>query len=138
MLGLAPGTVDGGRGLVPAWLFEVAGKDGAPGRTVASPAGKDGGGAPVPPQDRTAPAFSYAQADRTLTVNFWGGACSTYALEAREEPGSVLVKVTETPNRQGQACIMLAQEMTVSATLREPLGDRKVVDATTGKTLPRQ
>ncbi|ATZ27077.1 hypothetical protein SLAV_26425 [Streptomyces lavendulae subsp. lavendulae] len=138
VLGLAPGTVDGGRGLVPAWLFEVAGKDGAPGRTVASPAGKDGAGAPVPPKDRTAPAFSYAQDDRKLTVNFWGSVCSTYALEAREEAGSVLVKVTDTPKQPGQACIMLAQEMTASTTLREPLGDRKVVDATTGKTLPRQ
>ncbi|MFD9570424.1 hypothetical protein ACFWBI_11315 [Streptomyces sp. NPDC059982] len=142
VLGLAPGTVDGGRGLVPAWLFEVAAKDGGTARTVAGPAAKDdggnGGGAPVPPQGRTVPGFSYAQADRTLTVNFWGSVCSTYALEAREEGGSVLVKITDTPKQPGQACIMLAQETSVTARLQQPLGDRKVVDATTDKELPRQ
>lgn len=140
VLGLAAGTVDGGRGLVPAWLFEVAGKDGGPGRTVVQPAAKDDGGstAPVPPQGHTVPGFSYAQDDRTLTVDFWGGACSTYALEAREEADSVLVKVTDTPNKSGQACIMLAKEMSVTARLSRPLGERKVVDATTGKALTRR
>ncbi|RPF40199.1 hypothetical protein EDD96_3952 [Streptomyces sp. Ag109_G2-6] len=140
VLGLVGGTVDGGRGLVPAWLFEVAGADGKPGRTVVQPAAEEDGAttAPVPPQGRTVPGFSYAQADRTLTVNFWGGVCSTYALEAREEAGSVLVKITDTPNKPGQACIMLAKEMSVTAQLQQPLGERKVVDATTGKTLPRQ
>ncbi|GAA0276569.1 membrane protein [Streptomyces polychromogenes] len=140
VLGLAPGTVDGGRGLVPAWLFEVAGTDGKPGRTVVQPAARDDGGstAPVPPQGHTVPGFSYAQDDRTLTVNFWGGVCSTYALEAREEAGSVLVKITDTPNKPGQACVMLAKEMSVTARLTQPLGERKVVDATTGKALPRQ
>ncbi|MFC9299611.1 hypothetical protein ACFTWH_29645 [Streptomyces sp. NPDC057011] len=141
-LGLVAGTVDGARGLVPAWLFEVAGTGGAPGRTVAQPASVQDGGpsAPVPGRQDgpTVPGFSYAQADRKLTVNFWGSVCSTYALEAREQPESVLVKITDTPNKPGQACIMLAQEMTVTATLQQPLGDRKVIDATTGKPLPRQ
>ncbi|MET8293236.1 hypothetical protein ABZW02_04105 [Streptomyces sp. NPDC005180] len=143
VLGLVAGTVDGGRGLVPAWLFEVAGTDGKPGRTVVQPAaaGQGGGGAttaPVPPQGRTVPGFSYAQADRTLTVNFWGGMCSTYALEAREEAGSVLVKITDTPVKPGQECVMLAKEMSVTAQLAKPLDGRAVVDATTGKPLPRQ
>ncbi|MFD9412857.1 hypothetical protein ACFWBN_38455 [Streptomyces sp. NPDC059989] len=138
-LGLVPGTVDGARGLVPAWLFEVAGKDGAPGHTVAQPASaQDTTPTPGPKDGPTVPGFSYAQADRKLTVNFWGSVCSTYALEAREQPESVLVKITDTPNKPGQACIMLAQEMSLSATLQQPLGDRKVVDATTGKPLPRQ
>ncbi|MFD3869701.1 hypothetical protein [Streptomyces sp. NPDC058623] len=138
VLGLAPGTVDGGRGLVPAWLFEVAGKSGGAGHTVVEPAAAEGGGTPVPPQGRTVPGFSYAEADRKLTVNFWGGACSTYAVEAREEGTSVLVKITDTPNKPGGACIMIAQEMSETVTLKQPLGDRKVVDATTGKPLPRQ
>ncbi|MFJ9340914.1 hypothetical protein ACIRP0_16690 [Streptomyces sp. NPDC101733] len=140
VLGLAPGAVGGGRGLVPAWLFEVAGKDGGPGRTVSQPAGaQDGPGATTAPgQPRTVPGFSYSEGDRKLTVDFWGGVCSTYALEAREEGGSVLVKITDTPTKPGQACIMLAQEMTVSATLGRPLAERKVVDATTGKELPRR
>ncbi|WP_412078217.1 hypothetical protein ACLF6K_30240 [Streptomyces xanthophaeus] len=139
VLGLVPGTVSGARGLVPAWLFEVAGKDGGPGRTVAQPAAAEESPAPVPPQDgRTVPGFSYKEADRKLTVNFWGSVCSTYALEAREQAESVLVKIIDTPNQPGQACIMLAQEMSLTATLKEPLGDRKVLDATTGKPLARQ
>ncbi|MCJ1681423.1 hypothetical protein MTF65_29525 [Streptomyces sp. APSN-46.1] len=143
VLGLAPGTVDGSRGLVPAWLFEVAGKGGAPGHTVVQPAAADGNGGPAPSdpapsEGRTVPGFSYREADRKLTVNFWGGVCSTYALEAREQPESVLVKIIDTPTKPGQACIMLAQEMTVTTTLQQPLGDRKVIDATSGKPLPHQ
>ncbi|MCJ0868164.1 hypothetical protein [Streptomyces sp. AP-93] len=145
-LGLVPGTVDGARGLVPAWLFEVAGKGGGPGHTVAQPAGLTEEIPPVdlptpvdpPAKGQTVPGFSYSSADRTLTVNFWGGVCSTYALEVREQPESVMVRITDTPNKPGQACIMLAQEMTVTATLQQPVGDRKVVDATTGKAVPRQ
>ncbi|MFE6911575.1 hypothetical protein [Streptomyces erythrochromogenes] len=136
VLGLAPGTVDGARGLVPAWLFEVAGQGGAPGHTVAEPASaKEGTPAPG---GRTVPGFSYKEADRTLTVNFWGSACSTYAVEAREQAESVMVKITDTPNKPGQACIMLAEEKSQTVTLKEPLGDRKVLDATTGKELPKQ
>ncbi|OKK19266.1 hypothetical protein AMK16_14070 [Streptomyces sp. CB00455] len=133
-LGLVPGSVDGSRGLVPAWLFEVAGQGGAPGHTVAQPAGEED--APAPGGGRTVPGFSYAQADRQLTVNFWGGACSTYALEVREETAAVMVKITDTPDKPGRACIMLAEERSLTATLQQPLGDRKVVDATTGKALP--
>lgn len=137
VLGLAPGTVDGVRGLVPAWHFEVAGKDGGSGRTVTEPAAAEQS-APGPKDGRTVPGFSYAEADRKLTVNFWGSPCSTYAVEAREQAGSVLVKITDTPTKPGQACIMIAQEMALTATLQQPLGDRKVLDATTGKPLPRQ
>lgn len=139
VLGLVPGTVDGARGLVPAWLFEVAGKGGAPGHTVAEPASaKETSATPAPTDGRTVPGFSYAQGDRKLTVNFWGGVCSTYALEAREQPESVMVKITDTPIKPGQACIMLAQEMSLTVTLQQPLGDRQVIDATSGKPLPRQ
>ncbi|MFD0721572.1 hypothetical protein [Streptomyces globosus] len=138
VLGLAAGTVNGARGLVPAWHFQVAGKDGAPAHTVVQPAAEGGQSAPAPSGARTVPGFSYAEADRKLTVNFWGGVCSTYALEAREEAGSVTVRITDTPNDPGRACIMIAQEMSVSATLKQPLGTRAVVDATSGKPLPRQ
>ncbi|WP_369778969.1 hypothetical protein [Streptomyces sp. R33] len=139
VLGLAPGTVDGARGLVPAWLFEVAGSNGGAGRTVVQPAAENGSAAPSAPKGgRTVPGFSYKEDDRKLTVNFWGGVCSTYALEAREEAGSVMVKITDTPNEPGRACIMVAQDMTVSTTLQQPLGERKVVDVTSGKPLPRQ
>ncbi|MGW7437766.1 hypothetical protein [Streptomyces sp. NPDC054849] len=136
-LGLVPGTVDGSRGLVPAWLFEVAGRGGAPGHTVTQPAAAQES-TPGPKDGRTVPGFSYAEADRKLTVNFWGSVCSTYAVEAREQAEAVMVKITDTPNKPGQACIMLAQEMSLTVTLQQPLGDRKVLDATTGKPLPRQ
>ncbi|MGW5395744.1 hypothetical protein [Streptomyces sp. NPDC003952] len=139
-LGLVPGTVDGARGLVPAWLFEVAGQGGGPGHTVAQPAAATEEAPPVDPpaKGQSVPGFSYSSADRTLTVNFWGGVCSTYALEVREQPESVMVKITDTPNKPGQNCIMIAKEMTVTAALQQPLGDRKVVDATSGKAVPRQ
>ncbi|MET9636741.1 hypothetical protein ABZY83_10010 [Streptomyces virginiae] len=137
VLGLAPGTVEGSRGLVPAWLFEVAGQGGAPGHTVSEPASAQQG-TPGPKDGRTVPGFSYKEEDRKLTVNFWGSACSTYAVEAREQAESVMVKITDTPNKPGQACIMLAEEKSLSVTLKEPLGDRKVLDATTGKPLPKQ
>ncbi|MFJ3923798.1 hypothetical protein [Streptomyces sp. NPDC090022] len=139
VLGLAPGTVDGGRGLVPAWLFEVAGQGTAAGHTVAQPAAAeapaDGGGGSGGGQ--TVPGFSYSENDRKLTVHFWGGVCSDYALEARESAASVLVKITDTPREPGRACILIAEEMSLSVTLQEPLGNRKVIDAKTAKELPR-
>ncbi|MGW6577648.1 hypothetical protein ACWGAN_36515 [Streptomyces sp. NPDC054945] len=138
VLGLVPGTVSGAPGLVPAWLFEVAGQGGAPGHTVAQAAAAAEEGTPGPKDGRTVPGFSYKEADRKLTVNFWGSVCSTYAVEAREQAESVLVKITDTPKKPGQACIMLAEEMSQAVTLQQPLGDRKVLDATTGKPLPRQ
>ncbi|MEU6315360.1 hypothetical protein [Streptomyces sp. NPDC047014] len=137
VLGLASGTVDGKPGLVPAWLFEVAGRDGAPARTVAEPAGSEGAGTPAPKEGRTVPGTSYTADDRTLTVTFWAGACSSYALTVREEAESVMVKITETPDTPGRACIMLAEEKSLTAQLEKPLGDRKVVDAASGKPLAR-
>ncbi|MFE5809189.1 hypothetical protein [Streptomyces sp. NPDC056491] len=137
VLGLTPGTVNGAQGLVPAWLFEVAGRDGGSGHTVAQPAAAEQS-TPGPKDGRTVPGFSYAEADRKLTVNFWGSPCSTYAVEAREQAESVMVKITDTPKKPGQACIMVAEEMSSTVTLQQPLGDRKVLDATTGKPIPRQ
>ncbi|RSS83465.1 hypothetical protein [Streptomyces sp. WAC06614] len=135
VVGLAPGTVDGVRGLVPAWLFEVAGKGGGPAHTVAQPAveePKGDGGA------GTVPGFSYSEGDRKLTVNFWGGACSDYGLEVRESAQSVLVKIIDTPRQPGRACILIAEDMSLTAKLEQPLGDRKVIDVKSGQELPRQ
>ncbi|MGW1766911.1 hypothetical protein ACWCQL_22935 [Streptomyces sp. NPDC002073] len=136
VLGLTPGTEGGARQLVPAWLFSVAGQDGGPGHVVAQPAAADG--PRTPPETRTVPGFSYAENGRKLTVNFWGGVCSTYALEVREHPRTVAVRVIDTPTDPDRACILIAKEMTLTATLDEPLGTRRVVDATTGEALPRQ
>ncbi|MER5935592.1 hypothetical protein ABT123_36190, partial [Streptomyces sp. NPDC002054] len=133
VLGLTATTVDGVRGLEPAWLFEVAGRSGGPGHTVAQPAGAE----KEQPKGRTVPGFAYNENDRKLTVHFWGGVCSTYALEVQEHPESVTVRITDTPKEPGRACILIAQEMSLSATLAEPLGTRKVVDASTGEQLRR-
>ncbi|QES50481.1 hypothetical protein DEJ50_24325 [Streptomyces venezuelae] len=133
-LGLTATTVDGVRGLEPAWLFEVAGRGGGPGHTVVQPAGAE---QKEQPKGRTVPGFSYDVNDRKLTVHFWGGVCSTYALEVQEHPETVSVRITDTPKEPGRACILIAQEMSLSATLAEPLGSRKVVDATNGQQLPR-
>ncbi|MCB5181649.1 hypothetical protein [Streptomyces antimicrobicus] len=134
VVGLAPGTVDGARGLVPAWLFEVAGKGGGPAHTVAQPALAE----PAGEGAGTVPGFSYSDTDRKLTVNFWGGVCSDYGLEVRESPQAVMVRIVDTPREPGRACILIAQEMSLTATLQQPLGERKVIDAKTAKELPRQ
>ncbi|MFJ7154700.1 hypothetical protein ACIQUQ_07150 [Streptomyces sp. NPDC101118] len=136
VLGLTPRSGPGPRQLVPAWLFEVAGRDGGPGHTVAQVA-LEGEDEVRPGPVGTVPGFSYQEDGRKLTVHFWGGVCSTYAAEVREHPGTVTVKITDTPREPGRACILIAQEMSLTVTLEQPLGGRKVVDATTGKELPR-
>ncbi|MFJ5550178.1 hypothetical protein [Streptomyces sp. NPDC093225] len=134
VLGLTPRADDQGAQLVPAWLFTVAGRDGRPDHTVSQSA--LAADAPtVPPA--SAPGFSYQEDGRRLTVHFWGGVCSTYSASVRESATAVTVKITDTPTDPHKACIMIAKEMSLTVTLEQPLGDRKVIDATTGKTLPR-
>ncbi|MCB5167152.1 hypothetical protein LG634_20200 [Streptomyces bambusae] len=135
VLGLTPSADGGTRQLVPAWLFSVAGRDGGPGHVVAQPAAAAG---ETRPEVRTVPGFSYEHRGGKLTVHFWGGVCSTYALEVREHPASVTVRVTETNPDPDRACIMIAQEMSLSAVLEQPLNAKRVVDGTTGDPLRRQ
>lgn len=150
--GLAVQFVDGRQALVPSWLFDVK-PQGAPETfTVTHPA--------VEPKFLTSPSTpsptptptekpdtgpkqpvphveSYRADGKSLTVHFWGGVCSDYSASADESKGSVRVKVTET-HKKGEVCIMMAKEFTETVTLDQPLGDRKVVDATDGKTVPRK
>ncbi|MFE4972164.1 hypothetical protein ACFRAR_08590 [Kitasatospora sp. NPDC056651] len=76
-----------------------------------------------------------------LTVYFFGGVCTTYALKADEsQPGRVEVLVVPGPPtvEPGQKCNALAKRQSVSTDLRSPLAGRTVVDRTSGQELPLQ
>ncbi|TGB16279.1 hypothetical protein [Streptomyces sp. MZ04] len=149
--GLAVQFVDGRQALVPSWLFEVKPQGAQDSFTVTHPA--------VEPKFLTSPSTptpkptptpsgkpgenptlrveSYSADGKSLTLHFWGGVCSDYSASAEESKGSVSVKVTET-HKKGEVCIMIAKEFTETVTLDAPLGDRKVVDAAGGETVPRK
>ncbi|GGV39283.1 membrane protein [Streptomyces longisporoflavus] len=155
--GLAVQFVDGRQTLVPSWLFDVLPQGAEDTFTVTHPAvepkfitspstpsspptptGKPGqepgaGGA----KDPAAHVESYRADGESLTVHFYGGACGEYSASADESKDSVRVKVTET-RKKGEVCVMMAKEFTETVTLDEPLGDRKVVDAQGGGTVPRK
>ncbi|MEU0916045.1 hypothetical protein [Streptomyces cyaneofuscatus] len=136
--GLALQYVDGRQTLVPSWLFHVRQGTGGPESTVTqiavAPEFVEKPTAPTPSGDRK--ATSYAADGRTLEVTFWGGVCSTYTASAEESAGQVRVTITEEKQKKG-ACIMIAKELKRTVTLEKPLGDRTVIDAESGATVPR-
>ncbi|WP_019885635.1 hypothetical protein [Streptomyces purpureus] len=152
--GLAAQHVEGRQALVPAWLFEVADENAkarpftiaqtavAPEHLTPRPTPSPTP-TPVPvPSDDAAPprqlqAYSVDSTGRKLTVTFWGGVCSDYAASAQESAERVTVTITETPRNPDRACIAIAVEVTKTVTLKEPLGDRQVVDAASGDLVPR-
>ncbi|MFJ8474763.1 hypothetical protein [Kitasatospora sp. NPDC094011] len=74
-----------------------------------------------------------------LTVYFFGGVCTKYALKADEsQSGQVDVVVVPGPPavQPGQVCTALAKRQAVSADLRSPLAGRTVVDRTSGQEVP--
>ncbi|HEX5567277.1 MAG TPA: hypothetical protein VFY14_10220 [Streptomyces sp.] len=139
--------------LVPSWLFEVAAPNASSGGrgektyTVAHPAvepeflappsslpgGDDPTSAPAEP-DRSpplrAPAYveGYAPGDTELTVHFWGGVCDDHRATAQESAKKVTVRIEVRPKEPGGVCILVAREMTATVTLKEPVGDRRLVD----------
>ncbi|WP_051829675.1 MULTISPECIES: hypothetical protein [Streptomyces] len=88
----------------------------------------------------TRPPVAYRVDGTTkLTVYFFGGVCTKYALKADEsQPGRVDVTVVPGPPavQPGQVCNALAKRQSVSADLRSPLAGRTVVDRTSGQELP--
>ncbi|MCL7378894.1 hypothetical protein M1203_18625 [Streptomyces sp. 35G-GA-8] len=147
VFGLAMRSVDGRGALVPSWLFEVApGGDALP-YTVAHPAvAPEFLAKPKPPQSRPQPSeespggrvqrvTSYTAEGRTLTLHFSGGMCSTYTPSADESGTAVKVRLTEF-SEPGTVCVAMAKVMTAKVTLDKPLGDRRVIEATTGDPLP--
>jgi hypothetical protein len=152
VFGLSTQYVDGQQALVPSWLFEVTAKGGDQPFTVthtavekrflksSEPPAKDLTPAepPTDPAGQEGPGqISYSVDGRTLTVTFWGGACSEYEAKATETGDRVQVRIVETNPDPGRVCIMVAERQTASVTLDQPLDGRKVVDAE-GKPLPRK
>ncbi|WP_328948270.1 hypothetical protein OG778_06655 [Streptomyces sp. NBC_00184] len=145
--GLAARYVDGKQLLVPSWIFTVRPGTGGTGDTVTQVAvdpaylTKDAPSEKTPGGDGTKESggklLSYSADGRTLSVTFWGGACSTYAASASEDGSTVRVSVTETKPEKGKVCIMIAKELTRTVTLDQPLGERNVVDAASGTVVPR-
>ncbi|GAA3096412.1 hypothetical protein ACFQ0X_31545 [Streptomyces rectiviolaceus] len=150
--GLAVHFVDGRQTLVPAWLFDVKPQGAKDTFTVTHPAVEPkfltspSTPSPTPTptekpgtgQKDPAPRVEAYRADgKSLTVHFWGGVCSDYSASADESKDSVRVKVTET-HKKGEVCVMMAKEFTRTVTLDKPLGDREVVDAAGGETVPRK
>ncbi|MCW2874921.1 MAG: hypothetical protein JWL99_6241, partial [Streptomyces oryziradicis] len=80
---------------------------------------------------------SYSVDGTNLRVRFWGGVCSNYSASADESGTEVLVRVTGVAKQPGKVCIMLAKEFTETVRLHKPLGDRKVIDASDGSTVPK-
>ncbi|MBW5255541.1 hypothetical protein [Streptomyces poriferorum] len=147
VFGLSARYVDGKQLLVPSWIFTVRPGTGGTGDTVTQVAvdpaylTKDAPSEKTPGGDGTKESggklLSYSADGRTLSVTFWGGACSTYAASASEDGSTVRVSVTETKPEKGKVCIMIAKELTRTVTLDQPLGERNVVDAASGTVVPR-
>lgn len=112
---------------VPSGGPDAGGPTG-PGIAVGEPA----------PTTAALPATGYALDKGThLTVFFFGGTCEEYGLKADEHvTGQVRVRVVvERPAPPGKACPAVVVKSSVAAQLGSALGDRKVVDLTSGATL---
>ncbi|NEA03172.1 hypothetical protein G3I28_28220, partial [Streptomyces sp. SID10116] len=143
--GLATHFVDGKQTLVPSWLFDVKPQGAKDTFTVThpavapeyltSPSTPETPDTPDTPKDKTR-LTSYTADGTSLTVHFWGSACSEYAASARESGDRVEVTVEET-GKTGDVCVMMAKELKKKVTLDKPLGDRKVVDSA-GDTVRRK
>jgi hypothetical protein len=155
VFGLAMRYVDGGPALVPSWLFTVrqAGTTGdGPDATatVAHPAvqpkylTRRGGGAPHGPRPSgkagvtALDSYAVTEDGKKLTLRFWGGVCSSYAASAVESATTVRAEVVGTEREPGQVCVKIAKEFTATVTLAEPLDGRKVVDVSSGGTVPKR
>ncbi|MFB7188582.1 hypothetical protein ACFCZT_25450 [Streptomyces sp. NPDC056230] len=146
VFGLTAQYVAGKQTLVPSWFFSVRPATGGTGRTVSQIAVdpaylKEAPSATTPPPGDTEKTsrqiLSYSADGRTLSVTFWGGACSTYTASASEEGKTVRVTVAESKPAGKKLCVMIAEELTRTVTLDAPLGDRTVVDAASGGDVPR-
>ncbi|MFK0212433.1 hypothetical protein [Streptomyces sp. NPDC090298] len=144
VFGLTAQNVAGERLLVPSWMFTADPVDAAPYTVIETAVAPEHLAPPVKPTgpgEGTAPArqitaYRTAEDGRKLSVTFWGGVCSTYTAKAVETPEKVTVRIDEKAD-PGRMCVAVAKEITVSVTLRSPLGDRSVVDAASGEAVPR-
>ncbi|MER5362065.1 hypothetical protein [Streptomyces sp. NPDC002785] len=147
VFGLTKQYVAGKQTLVPSWLFSVRPAAGGTGGTVSQIAvdpaylAQNASSANTPPPGNAEGSprqiLSYNADGRTLSVTFWGGVCSKYAVSATEDGNTVRVTVAESKPAEKKVCIMIAKELTRTVTLDAPLGDRTVVDAASGGDVPR-
>ncbi len=148
---LAAQSVGGRPALVPSWLFAVEMPGMPKGGTVTvvqpavdpkfiagrkpAPSGEPGGTpTATPPRSGPVRVESYSTADdgRKLVLHFWGGVCSDWAASAEQSKAAVTVKVTGTEKEPGRYCVLMIKRFDTTVSLDEPLGDRRVVDLTTG------
>ncbi|WP_405410294.1 hypothetical protein [Streptomyces decoyicus] len=160
VFGLSVQYVDGSQALVPSWLYTVrqpgagSGPDAA--STVAHPAvnpkylaHRDGGGTSQSPQKpsqkpsgkpgaMSLESYAVSNGGKKLTVHFWGGVCSVYSVSAEETGTTVKTKVVGKDKKPGQVCVKIAKEFTKTVTLQKPLDGRKVVDVSSGESVPKR
>ncbi|WP_328387341.1 hypothetical protein OHS81_27140 [Streptomyces sp. NBC_00400] len=154
VFGLSVQYVDGGQALVPSWLYKVrqpgtgSGPDAT--STIAHPAvnpkylAHRGGGSPSATKPSGKPgamaleSYDVGDGGKKLTVHFWGGVCSTYSVSAEESGATVKTKVVGKDKKPGQVCVKIAKEFTKTVTLQKPLDGRKVVDVSTGESVPKR
>jgi hypothetical protein len=140
---LASQYVRGRQALVPSWLFEMRLDKGTT-VPVVQPAvdpkyiAKPSPSSPSTRKSTPVRVESYTVDGKKLVLHFWGGVCSDYAASAEQSEAAVTVKVIGTEKHPGQKCVLIAKRFDETVTLDEPLGDRKVVDATTGETVEQK
>ncbi|MFD8548901.1 hypothetical protein [Streptomyces sp. NPDC059649] len=152
VFGLAVQYVDGGQALVPSWLFKVRqpGTGNGPDSTTTTvthpavdpkyvahkeptskpPSGKPGAMA--------LESYDIGDGGRKLTVHFWGGVCSVYSVSVEESATAVKTKVVGRDKKPGQICVKIAREFTKTVELQKPLDGRKVIDVSTGESVPKR
>ncbi len=145
--GLSAQYVNGRPELVPSWLFTTApasgpaASGGTAGGELAQPAvdpkfvtAPRTPTAPTGPTNSIAHVTSYTAAGRTVTLRFWGGLCADYSGKVTSQSGdAVRVRIDSVVKDPAKKCPLLAKSVTVKVTLAQPLGDRKVYDATDGR-----
>ncbi|MES4906734.1 MULTISPECIES: hypothetical protein [unclassified Streptomyces] len=148
-LALAAHSVGGRRALVPSWIFQVGPSSADDSvNTVAYPAidpkfikkPSPSGTSPStkPGEENVDDITSYTVDGKSLTVRFWGGVCERYSVSAVESSSQVKVEIKGKRLHPGRPCILIAKQIDKKVELDKPLGDRKVVDARTGETVPKR
>ncbi|GGQ17015.1 hypothetical protein [Streptomyces roseolilacinus] len=134
VLGLSASAGRTGAALVPSWLFEGE-RDGRAHRFSY----------PAVPLERLFPEAGssqlhvepYTPRDLRLRVSFTGGACNPYLVRVQETATQVRLRLFEIPGGPRVMCPAIALPVDATVTLAEPVGDRAVVDAVTGRQVPR-
>lgn len=103
----------------------------------------DGDGDPRPADPGLIALDSFYRYDaRHLALNYYTGVPECYGeageplVEERDDRVVVALPRTPATAPKGTACIEIAIAGSAKVTLSEPLGDRRVVDAATGRRLP--